>query len=497
MTRTSVSDSTPPTIRTLRELDPVEYRYESTRDELRRNLSQRLANEQPLFPGIVGYEDTVVPQVINALLSRHHFILLGLRGQAKTRLLRSLSTLLDPYTPVIEGCPLNSHPLRPVGRFARVLAQERGKELPIAWRSRAERYREKLATPDITVADLIGDIDPIKAAARKLELSNEEVIQFGIVPRSNRGIFAINELPDLPTRIQVALFNILEEEDVQIRSFPVRLPLDLLLVFTANPEDYTNRGNIITPLRDRIPSQIHTHYPLTIDHGLRITEQEAWLDRGNGLVKVPRWIKEVIEETAIQGRASTFVDQGSGVSARLTIALLENVVSNAERRALHLGIASTTPRIADLFAAISAITGKIELVYEGEREGPLSVARALLGKALKTVFDRTFPDPYEETAGARVYERLSKWFAAGNRVTVSDRTPPDAYLTELSRVPELDVLARNFLPTEEAEGRGAVMEWILEGLHQASILSKETMQRESHYGDSFGDMVKHLRPEGR
>ncbi len=486
------SAPTPPAIRTLAELKRSGLAYESVRDELRRNLLLRLASDAPLFPGIVGYDDTVIPQIANAILSRHHFILLGLRGQAKTRLLRSLVTLLDAYTPVIPDCPLNSHPLRPLSKQAKRLTKERGDDLPIQWMAREERYREKLATPDVTVADLIGDIDPIKAAAKKIELSDEEVISFGIIPRTNRGIFGINELPDLPTRIQVAMFNILEEEDVQIRGFPVRLPLDVLLVFTANPEDYTNRGNIITPLRDRIPSQIHTHYPLTLEHGIAITAQESWTQREGSRVKIPRWVREVVEETAIQARTSSFVDQNSGVSARMTIALLENIVSNAERRALRHRQKETTPRVADLMAAAAAITGKIELVYEGEREGPAAVARALLGKAVKVVFDRSFPDPYNEKGGAKVYEKIQKWFSAGNRITVSDQSSPQEYLKELARVPELETLAHGFVPGEDGEGRGAAMELILEGLHQASILSKEAHLREVRYGDAFDEMVKNL-----
>jgi magnesium chelatase subunit I len=481
----------PPEIRTLRELRRAGYRYETTRDELRRNALARIERGEPFFPGIVGYEDTVVPQIQNAILSRHCFILLGLRGQAKTRLLRALSDLLDPFTPVIAGCPLNSHPLRPLSKYGKRLADERGDDLEVAWLPRGERYREKLATPDVTVADLVGDIDPIKAAARRLELSDEDAIQFGIIPRTNRGIFAINELPDLPTRIQVALFNILEEEDVQIRGFPVRLPLDLLLVFTANPEDYTNRGNIITPLRDRIPSQIHTHYPLTLEHGIEITANESYVEREGPVTRIPRWVREVVEETAIQARTSSFVDQNSGVSARMTIALLENVVSNAERRAVRHGAEHAIPRVCDLFAAVAAITGKIELVYEGEREGPLAVARALLGKAIKVVFDRALPDPYDDGKG-EIYAPMQAWFRAGNRVACSDQTPADEYAKELSRVPELETLARNFLMGEEGEARGAAMEFVLEGLHQSSILSKDATLKQVRYGDAFDEMVRNL-----
>ncbi|MBK6939826.1 MAG: magnesium chelatase [Planctomycetes bacterium] len=467
---------------------------ESVRDEIRRNLIAALRSGKPLFSGIVGYEETVVPQIVNALLARHDFILLGLRGQAKTRLLRQLTDLLDPEIPAIDGCPLNSHPLAPLSAEAKRLVVELGDDLPLRWIPRSERYREKLATPDITVADLIGDIDPIKAAARKLDLADERVIHYGIVPRTNRGIFAINELPDLPTRIQVGLLDLLEERDVQIRGFPVRIPLDVLLVFSANPEDYTNRGSIITPLRDRIESQISTHYPLTLDDGLAITAQEAWIERGEGpRIVVPRYLREVIEETAIQARTSSFVDQNSGVSARMTIALLELVVSNAERRALRAQSARVTPRTADLYAADSAITGKVELVYEGEREGPRAVAAKLIGKAIKVVFDRVLPDPYQDGGGAKVYEKLLGHFRGGGRVTVSDRMSDAQSKEALSVVPDLEALARNFFASHDDAEIAAAMEFILEGLHQASILSKDVALDGATYGDEFDRMVKGLK----
>ncbi|MCC7169679.1 MAG: magnesium chelatase [Planctomycetes bacterium] len=467
---------------------------ESVRDEIRRNLIAALRSGRPLFSGIVGYEETVVPQIVNALLARHDFILLGLRGQAKTRLLRQLTDLLDPEIPAIDGCPLNSHPLTPLSAEAKRLVAELGDDLPLRWIPQDERYREKLATPDITVADLIGDVDPIKAASRKLDLADERVIHYGIVPRTNRGIFAINELPDLPTRIQVGLLDLLEERDVQIRGFPVRIPLDVLLVFSANPEDYTNRGSIITPLRDRIESQISTHYPLTLDDGLTITAQEAWVERGEGpRIVVPRYLREVIEETAIQARTSSFVDQNSGVSARMTIALLELMVSNAERRALRARSASVTPRTADLYAADSAITGKVELVYEGEREGPRAVAAKLIGKAIKVVFDRVLPDPYQDGGGAKVYEKLLGHFRGGGRVAVSDRMSDAQYKSALSAVPDLEALARNFFASHDDAEIAAAMEFILEGLHQASILSKDVALDGATYGDEFDRMVKGLK----
>ena len=486
-------------LRTLGQLRASDHRPLSVRDELRRNLIAKLRAKEPLFEGIIGFDDTVIPHVVNALLSRHDFILLGLRGQAKSRLLRSLSTLLDETTPVVPGCPLNSHPLDPVGRFACRRVAEEGDDLEIEWLPRKSRYREKLATPDITIADLIGDIDPIKAATRRLDLDDEEVIHYGLVPRTNRGIFAVNEVPDLPTRIQVGLLDILEEKDVQIRGFPVRLPVDVLLVFTANPEDYTNRGSIITPLRDRIESQIHTHYPVTIEEGIRITKQEAWVDRDEiPRIVVPAWFDEIIEETAVRARASSFVDQNSGVSARLTIALAENLVSNAERRALALGIEQSTPRVSDLFAAMPAVSGKIELVYEGEQEGPVAVASAILGQAVKAVFDRVLPDPYGGEGGTSIYDPLTQWFRAGHKVEVGDDTPPELYIEELRRVPDLETLARNFFPlrNEDIEMRAASMELILEGLHQASLLGKEVAAHGARYADAFDEMARELEREG-
>src|SRR5687768_7407782 len=324
--------------RTLGELRVSGWRPRTVKAEMRANLIARIQSGEPLFPGIVGYDKTVIPQLENAILSQHDFILLGLRGQAKTRILRQLKSFLDEWMPEIEGSEVHDDPFHPISAFARRTVAEKGDATPIAWVHRDERYKEKLATPDVSIADLIGDIDPIKAATRKLSFADEEVIHYGLIPRTNRGIFAINELPDLQPRIQVGLLNILEEKDVQVRGFPVRLPLDMLLVFSANPEDYTNRGNIITPLRDRIASQIMTHYPLTVDDGISITAQEAWTDREAGVtVEIPRLMREMIEEVAIQARKSEYVDQSSGVSARMTISLLENVVSNAERRGLRTG----------------------------------------------------------------------------------------------------------------------------------------------------------------
>ncbi len=387
--------------RTLGALKAAGYRPRSLKDEIRENLIARLRSGEKLFPSIIGYEHTVEPQIVNALLSRHDFILLGLRGQAKTRILRSLVRFLDEWIPAIEGCALNSDPCHPLTHHARTLLQERGDETPIAWMHRDQRYQEKLATPDVTIADLIGDIDPIKAATLRLDYSDERVIHYGIIPRTHRGIFAINELPDLQPRIQVGLLNILEEKDFQIRGFPVRMPLDVLMVFSANPEDYTNRGNIITPLRDRINSQIRTHYPASREQGMAITRQEAWTERdGEVEVVVAPFLRELVEEVAIQARKSEYVDQNSGVSARLPIALIENLVSNAERRGLVTGEQRVVARVCDLQHAVSAVSGKVELVLEGEQEGAMNVARALLGRGVKALFSQRFPEAFR-AAGRR------------------------------------------------------------------------------------------------
>ncbi|HEY2954864.1 MAG TPA: magnesium chelatase [Candidatus Eisenbacteria bacterium] len=493
--------------RTFGELKVSGYRPRSVKDELRANALARLRSGAKLFPGIIGYENTVEPQILNALLSRHDFILLGLRGQAKTRLLRALVTFLDEWVPAIEGCPLNSDPLHPLTHHARTLIAARGDDTPVAWLHREQRYQEKLATPDVTIADLIGDIDPIKAATLRLDYSDERVIHYGIIPRTNRGIFAINELPDLQPRIQVGLLNILEEKDFQIRGFPVRMPLDVAMVFSANPEDYTNRGNIITPLRDRINSQIVTHYPATRELGMEITAQEAWTQRDGGIeVAIPSFIRELVEEVAIQARKSEYVDQNSGVSARLPIALVENLISNAERRGLKTGEARVTTRICDLQQAVSAVSGKVELVLEGEQEGAQNVARALVGRGVKAIFSQRFPDafkprrargsgaarsaeaaPEAETLAASEYRPVLDWFASGHHVQVSDDLPHAEYARRLSGVKGLGVLATKYLKPSSAEECAVAMELVLEGLHQHSMLSRE---RGDDASTSYRDMLK-------
>ncbi|MFH2055928.1 MAG: magnesium chelatase, partial [bacterium] len=377
---------------TLGQLKKSGYRSRSVRAEMRENLIELMRAGKSRWPGIVGYERTVIPQLENAILSRHDILLLGLRGQAKSRILRQLVNLLDPRIPVIRGSLLNEDPLAPITRQSERLLAEAGDDLEIDWLSCEERYHEKLATPDVSVADLIGDIDPIKAVREKLDLSDEQVIHWGIVPRTNRGIFAINELPDLQPRIQVSLLNILEENDIQIRGFPIRLQLDLMMAFTANPEDYTNRGNIITPLKDRIASQINTHYPKNLEQAKRITAQEAWTTRDRQ-IEVPELLKDIIEEIAFTARESEHIDQTSGVSARLPISAYENLISNVERRAALNGDNDYSPRLCDLYAAIASICGKVELVYEGELEGPTKVAVTLIGEATRKVFERHFPLP--------------------------------------------------------------------------------------------------------
>ena len=496
--------------RTLRELKASGYRPRTVKEELRANLIARIRSRDPLFPGIVGYEHTVEPQIVNAILSRHDFILLGLRGQAKTRILRALISFLDEAIPAIEGCPLHSDPFQPLTHHARALGETRGDDAPIEWIAREQRYQEKLATPDVTIADLIGDIDPIKAATLRLDYSDERVIHYGIIPRTNRGIFAINELPDLQPRIQVGLLNILEEKDFQIRGFPVRMPLDLLVVFSANPEDYTNRGNIITPLRDRINSQILTHYPLTRDQGMAITGQESWLERDAAVeVVIPSFMRELVEEVAIQARRSEYVDQNSGVSARLPIALIENLVSNAERRGIVTGEKKVWTRVCDLQQAVSAVSGKVELVLEGEQEGAMNVARALLGRGIKALFAQRFPDAYKpkRTRGARAaaeaaaaaggegelasseYRPILEWFASGNHVQISDDMTQAEYVKQLASVKGLERLAAKYMEPSSPEEAAVAMELVLEGLHQNSILSRE---RGEGSATAYKDMLKSM-----
>src|SRR5437016_2370173 len=392
-------------------------RMRSVKAEIRDNLVHKLQAGVPLFSGIIGYDETVIPQLVNAILSRHNFILLGLRGQAKSRILRGLIDLLDEQIPVVPGCEIHDDPLAPLCAACRARVEREGETMPIAWLPRESRYVEKLATPDVTIADMVGDIDPIKAAQAGLNLADELTMHYGLLPRANRGIFAINELPDLAGKIQVGLFNILQEGDVQIKGYPVRLPLDLLMVFSANPEDYTARGKIITPLKDRIGSEIRTHYPASRQQAMAITKQEAWTAREAGQIElsIPEYVREVVEEVAFQARQDQKVDKRSGVSQRLPISLLENVVSNAERRALATGEPLAVPRITDIYAAIPAITGKFELEYEGELKGADTVAREMIRSAVAIVFDGWFPN-----ADLR---QVTEWFDLGSSLQVDDTLP--------------------------------------------------------------------------
>lgn len=384
----------------------------TVKDEMRQNLLARLCTGGPLFPGVIGYEESVMPQIINAILSRHNFILLGLRGQAKSRILRSLVSLLDDAMPIVAGSEVNDTPFAPISKFARVLLNEAGDDTPIAWVGRDQRYVEKLATPDVTIADMIGDLDPIKAARGGHLLSDELTIHYGMLPRANRGIFALNELPDLAGKVQVGLFNVMQEGDVQIKGYPVRLPLDVQLVFTANPEDYTARGKIITPLKDRIGSEIQTHYPTTVDLGIAITKQEAWAARGHRPVRVPDFIAELVERIAFEARTDRRIDRRSGVSQRLPITVMENVISNAERRSLFVGDEEVVPRVSDIYAALPAITGKIELEYEGELVGGATIAKELIRRAA----DATF----QERAGGVNVDDAIMWFDEGGALLVDE-----------------------------------------------------------------------------
>ncbi len=477
---------------TLGELKDSGYQVQSVKDELRSNLIMKMHRGEHLFPGIIGYDETVIPSITNAILAKHDIILLGLRGQAKTRLVRALPSLLDEEIPIVKGSEVNDNPFAPVSRYGVDLVEQYGENTPIEWIGRSSRFSEKLATPDVTIADIIGDIDPIKAATQRLHFSHEGAIHFGLIPRSNRGIFAINELPDLQPRIQVGLLNILEEKDIQIRGFNVRIPLDVMLVFTANPEDYTNRGNIITPLKDRIDSQILTHYPRTVKDAITITEQEAWTERHGMQVVIPHYFKEIVEHIAIEARKSEYVDQKSGVSARMTIAAMENLISNAERRALTLGETTIVPRICDLPYVLPGLTGKIELVFEGEQEGATKVGRALIGKAVREVFKHYFPDPLQkrprQQQTARIeseYGKIISWFEAGNTLEVSDAIPLYSYMNELDRVKGLRELTKRYLKLDDAskEELASAMEFVLDGLHQSSKIAKDEAAPSTVYKD--------------
>ncbi len=457
----------------------------SVKDELRQNLICKLQRGEELFPSVIGYEDTVIPQIVNAVLSRHNFILLGLRGQAKTRIIRMLATLLDQQLPYIAGCEIRDNPYRPICKRCLDLIEAQGEDTPIAWLTPEERYVEKLATPDVTIADMIGDIDPIKAARSGRDLSNELTVHYGLVPRANRGIFAINELPDLAGKIQVGLFNIMQEGDVQIKGYPVRLPLDILLVFTANPEDYTARGKIITPLKDRIGSEIRTHYPMTLDHGLSITKQESWTDRTSSIrLEVPNYIREIVEQLAFLAREDKKVDKRSGVSQRLPISVLENVASNSERRAFLAGETVAVPRVVDIYAALPSITGKLELEYEGELKGGDAVARELIRAAVGKVYTHYFD-------GVNV-SQIVQWFELGGSLKLDEVLNSSGMVQQLANIQGLmeKTGALGLGVSEPDATRASAAEFILEGLYAHRRIS-----RNEEVGFTAGER-KREAPEG-
>jgi magnesium chelatase subunit I len=478
-------------INTLGELKKIGYKSVSIKDELRTNLIYALKNNENPFEGILGYEETVVPDIETAILSKHNIILLGLRGQAKTKIARLLINLLDEYIPAIDGAELNDDPLKPLSRTAKDLLAEYCDGTKIRWIHRTERYTEKLATPDVSVADLIGDVDPIKAASLKLPYSDERVIHFGLIPRSHRSIFVINEIPDLQARIQVALFNILQENDIQIRGFKVRLPLDIQFIFTANPEDYTNRGSIVTPLKDRIGSQILTHYPKTIEISRDITKQEANIPaeqtssiHGNELLEI------LLEQIAFEARKSEYIDSKSGVSARLTISAFENLISTAERRMIINNETETYLRISDIYGIIPSITGKIELVYEGEQEGPSKVALILIGKAMKSIFTNYFPSPEKQKKNneANPYQAITNWFSKGNIIDILNTISNNDYEKTLKSISGLKETVRKYQPKADEKTQLLFMEFILHSLAEYSMLSKFKLEE----GIQFKDMLSSM-----
>ncbi|MDF1694517.1 MAG: magnesium chelatase [Saprospiraceae bacterium] len=480
--------------KTLGDLKKSGYVSRSLKEELRENLIKKIKNKEKVFDGILGFDDTVLPDIERAILSRHNILLLGLRGQAKTRIARLLVTLLDEYMPIIGGNELNDDPMNPITRDGIEKVKSLGDKTPIEWVHRDERYVEKLATPDVSIADLIGDVDPIKAATLKLPYSDERVIHFGLVPRSHRSIFVINELPDLQPRIQVSLFNILQEGDLQIRGFKLRLPLDIQFIFTANPEDYTNRGSIITPLKDRIESQILTHYPTTIEVSKEITQQEANLHADQReKIKVFEMHQDLLEFVSFEARESEFVDEKSGVSARLSISGLENLVSTAERRMIMNGDNNTTTRVTDFWGVVPAITGKVELVYEGEQEGPYNVAMHLLSGAIKEIFLETFPAPDELKKGIDrdPYGVIKAWFADGNQIEILNDDNEEEYRKKLDSVVGLSKLIDN--QNVDEEHKYPYMELALHGMSELEMISKSFVNNTISFSDPFKGMFDELQ----
>lgn len=480
-------------INTLGDLKKSGYVSRSIKQELRDNLIKKIQKKEKVFEGILGFDDTVLPDIERAILSRHNILLLGLRGQAKTRIARLLITLLDEYMPVVSGSELNDDPLQPLSRYAIDIIAEKGDNTPISWVHRSERYVEKLATPDVSIGDLIGDVDPIKAATLKLPYSDERVIHFGLIPRSHRSIFVINELPDLQARIQVSLFNILQEGDLQIRGFKLRLPLDITFVFTANPEDYTNRGSIITPLKDRIESQILTHYPRSIETSQAITAQEANIhDEQRSSVTIPDIHRTLIEMISFNARESEYTDDKSGVSARLSISALENLYSTAERRMLLNGEKQTTTRITDFWGVIPAITGKVELVYEGEQEGPYNVAMNLIFKAAKALFLERFPNPNQTIKRdlKDEYGVIKAWFSGGNNIELLNDDDDLTFNKNIEQVAGLKKLAENYIKNKEE--LIPFMELILFGLSESEVIGKNILENSLHFSDPLSDMFNDM-----
>lgn len=485
-----------PDIRTFGALKATGYLPKSIRDELRQNLIATIGRGEQPFPGIFGYENTVIPEFERAILSRHHINLLGLRGQAKTRMARMLVNLLDEWMPIVAGSEVNDDPFSPLSRYAKDMIAEKGDETPIAWVHRDERFVEKLATPDVTVADLIGDVDPIKAANMKLSYADERVIHFGLIPRAHRCIFVINELPDLQARIQVALFNILQEGDIQIRGFKLRFPLDIQFVFTANPEDYTNRGSIVTPLKDRIGSQILTHYPPDIATAAKITAQEVkTLPAQEDLVTVPHLARQLIEQVAFEARASEYVDVKSGISARMSITAYENLVSAAELRVLKYRLKKTAVRLGDFSGIVPALTGKMEIAYEGEQEGARFVAEHLIQQAARSVFDSIFPKvpKLEKQQQRGPYHEIVEWFAGNSGdCQLTDDLDDKAYRQQLDRIPALDGLIDKFHPLKDPAERAFLKEIILWGLVSYGKLSKVRIDDGVGFTDTLGEVLKNL-----
>ncbi|MEZ4802440.1 MAG: magnesium chelatase [Gelidibacter sp.] len=481
------------TINTIGELKKAGYQPKSIKDELRDNLIKKIKNKETTFKGVHGYENTVIPELERAILSRHNINLLGLRGQAKTRLARLMLNLLDEYIPVVEGSEINDDPLKPISRLAKELIKEKGDSTPIYWLHRSERFAEKLATPDVTVADIIGDVDPIKAANLKLSYADDRVIHYGMIPRANRCIFVINELPDLQARIQVALFNILQEGDIQIRGFKLRLPLDIQFLFTANPEDYTNRGSIVTPLKDRIGSQILTHYPTDIETARLITQQEARVvEAQKEYVIVPDLARDLLEQIVFEARESEFIDAKSGVSARMSITALENLLSTAERRALKVGDSKTTVRLGDFVGIIPSITGKVELVYEGEQEGAVTVAYNLIGEAVKSLFEEFFPkiEKLKKEDAETPYDDIVSWFFNQKEgFELLDDLRDKEYKNLLDAISPLDDLLGEYQPNLSKENSYFVKEFVLWALVEFKQLSKYRFSEGIQFKDPYGSFI--------